>query len=79
MAISSTTLSSVPAPLMGHASSRAVSVATLAGPCRSVMTVVSISGTATEHPKCIETANKTIKTKVAKSKAIAEKVKIDSN
>ena len=79
VAISSATLTSATAPLMSHAGSGAVSVATSAGPCRPIMTVVNVSGTAMGHPKCIETADKTIKAKVIDGKAIVGKFNIDLN
>ena len=47
--VCSATITTATVPTMSHASSRAVSVITLAGPCGPIMTVVSTSSYVTGH------------------------------
>ena len=50
LTVCSATITTVTVPKMSHASSRAASVMTLAGPCGPIMTVVSTNGYVTGHP-----------------------------
>ena len=49
LASSSATATTATVPTTSHASSRAVSMMTYAGPCEPIVTVVSINGSVTGH------------------------------